>query len=295
MRSMRQALPAALSDGSRLRRAEHAENFPVALRVLPRGLRDRIRAVYDVVRVIDDLGDEGRADPAARTAALRELHAELPSVWAPDGEPTVEVLRRLRPVARQVCLPRDAFEDLIAANLADQHVTRYPDRDALLGYCALSANPIGRLVLAVFGVRATPELRRDADRVCSALQLLEHWQDVAEDRGRGRVYLPADAMAAAGVTEQDLDRQVAGPALRRLVLDETGRALALLRSGQGVVGRLGGWARVAVAGYVAGGLAAGDALRRCRGDVLARPPRTRRRDVARHLVATLVRAGRENG
>ena len=289
---MRQAPTVVPPDGTRLRRAERAENFPVALRVLPRRLRDRLRAVYDVVRVIDDLGDEGPADPAARTEALQTLRTDLPSVWATDGMPTVAVLRRLRPVARQTHLPREAFEHLVAANLADQRVTRYPDRDALMGYCALSANPIGRLVLAVFEVQATPDLLRAADRVCSALQLLEHWQDIGEDRRRGRVYLPGDAMAAAGVAEDDLDHPVAGPALRRLVLDETERALALLRSGQDVVGRLHGWARIAVAGYVAGGLAACDALRRCDGEVLARTPHARRADVARHLVITLARRGR---
>ncbi len=289
---MRQAPTLAPPDGGRLRRAERAENFPVALRVLPRGLRERLRAVYDVVRVIDDLGDEGPRDPAARTAALRGFRADLASAWTPDGAPTLDVLRRLRPVALRTPLPQEAFENLIAANLTDQRVTRYPDREALLGYCALSANPIGRLVLAVFEVTATPELLRGADRVCSALQLLEHWQDIGEDRRRGRVYLPSDAMAAAGVREEDLDRPVAGPALRRLVLDETDRALALLRSGQDVVGRVGGWARIAVAGYVAGGLAAGDALRRTGGDVLGQTARARRRDVARHLVAVLVRSGR---
>ncbi len=275
-----------------LRRAERAENFPVALRLLPARLRDRLRAVYDVVRTIDDLGDEGSARPTARIAALEALRRDLPSVWAPAGDPTIAVLRQLRPVAQTIDLPPQPFADLIEANIRDQHTTRYPDRAALMGYCALSAVPIGRLVLAVFEIRPTPALLRDADRVCTALQLLEHWQDIGEDRRRGRVYLPADAMAAAGVRASDLDADEAGPALRRLVLDETERAAALLRSGEGVVRALTGWARLAVAGYVAGGRAAADALRRCRGDVLSASPRTRRRDVARHLVMTLTGGAR---
>jgi squalene synthase HpnC len=276
----------------RLRTAERAENFPVALRMLPPRFRGRLLAVYAVVRTIDDLGDEGSSRPAARVAALEAFRADLASVWDPAREPRSEVLRRLQPVAREINLPREPFEHLIQANLADQRVTRYADRAALMDYCALSANPIGRLVLAVFEISPTPDLQCCADRICTGLQLLEHWQDVGEDRRRGRVYLPADAMAAAGVPESDLDRAQATPALRRLILDETERALALLDRGAGMVRSLRGWARPAVAGYVAGGRAAADALRRTGGDVLSTPARRRRRDVVRHLVAELARSVR---
>jgi phytoene/squalene synthetase len=143
-------------------------------------------------------------------------------------------------------------------------------------------------VLGIFGAE-TPETVELSDRVCTALQLVEHWQDVAEDRGRGRVYLPREDMDRFGVAPADLDLPVATGAVRRLVLFETDRAAALLESGAPLVGLLKGWARVAVAGYVAGGRGAVAALRRCGGDVLAASPGTRRRDVVREVGKQLLR------
>lgn len=261
-----------------LQTAESGENFPVAMRVLPAGLRRSLRAVYDVVRTVDDLGDDPGRTPAQRVEDLGGFAADLSTVWS-DQRPAAAVLRALDPA-----LPEEPFRRLVAANLQDQHVTRYGTWDELLGYCALSAEPVGRLVLAVFGVAATPELLHRADLVCTALQLLEHWQDVAEDHARGRTYLPAADMAEFGVTEADLDTRPSSPALRRLVLHETDRAAALLDEGAAVLDGLHGWARLAVAGYVAGGRAAADALRRSGGDVLAAAPAARRVDVARHLL-----------
>jgi squalene synthase HpnC len=275
--------------GARERRAvemERAENFPVALRLLPRVLRVDLRAVYDVVRLIDDVGDEAAGD---RTAQLTALADELAGLW--QGRPVhTPALVRLVPTVRSRHLPEEPFQRLVAANLQDQRVAGYEDRAQLLAYCALSAEPIGRLVLALFGVPADEAVLAASDRVCTALQLLEHWQDVGEDRRRGRVYLPQDAMRAAGVGEADLDAAEAGPALRGLVLAQTELAAELLASGSWLVSRLHGWARLAVAGYVAGGRATADALRRSGGDVLAATPRPRRRDLLRHLVPTLAGA-----
>ena len=270
---------------ARLRQAERAENFPVAARLLPSPVRAHLRAVYDVVRVIDDLGDEADGD---RVEQLHRFADDLALVWT--GEPRSPVLRRLVPTVKACDLPRDPFNRLIAANLQDQEVTRYKTWTDLLGYCRLSAAPIGRLVLGVFGVDAPPGglVERESDAVCVALQLLEHWQDVAEDRRRLRTYLPADDLLAAGVPEADLDAAAASPALRRLIAHETARALELLDCGAVVTRRLHGWARFAVAGYVAGGRAAADSLCHRGWDVLSRPPETRRRDVARHLVGGLL-------
>jgi phytoene synthase len=280
------------SPRERLRAAESSENFPVALRVLPTAVRRRLRAVYDVVRTIDDLGDDPRRDPSGRARDLRAFAADLSAVWDPGAAPAAGVLRSLVPEVRAGGLPREPFERLVAANLQDQELTRYATWDELLGYCRLSADPIGRLVLAVFAVDVAPgsAVERDSDKVCTALQLLEHWQDVAEDHAQGRTYLPAGDMADFGVTEADLDARRASPALRRLVLHETDRAVALLDEGAGLVDALHGWARVAVAGYVAGGRAAADALRRSGGDVLTGSPSARKRDVARHLVRGLAPA-----
>lgn len=284
----------------RLYEAERAENFPVALRVLPAYLRARLRAVYAVLRVIDDLGDEpvavagsgtepspGRT-PDQRLERLAAFHADLDGVWS-GASVRAPVLRELVPVVRDTGLDRDPFDRLIAANVADQRVARYATWDELLGYCALSAEPVGRIVLALFGVRSDANVVRDCDAVCTALQLLEHWADVGEDRRRGRVYLPAEDLRAFGVAETDLDADRAGPALRRLVRHETARAVAMLDDGAHAVGALRGWSRIAVAGYVAGGRAAADALDRADGDVLADgAPRRRRTDVVRHLPGALL-------
>jgi squalene synthase HpnC len=265
-----------------LRRQQHAENFPVALRLLPRRLRTDLVAVYDVARVIDDLGDQAAGD---RTALLTAFGCDLAMIWD-GGQPQHPVLRQLAPVVAACGLDREPFERLVQANLVDQRVHRYATYAQLRGYCTLSADPVGRIVLARFEVCA-PTATELSDRVCTALQLIEHWQDVAEDRRAGRVYLPEEDLAAFGVTETELDGAVASPALRRLMAFQITRAAELLDSGAPLVGLLRGWARLAVAGYVAGGRAALDALRRADGDVLAGPPRPRRRDVLRHLVSLL--------
>jgi squalene synthase HpnC len=258
------------------------ENFPVALRLLPRALRADLVAVYDVARVIDDLGDAAEGD---RSALLEEFRADLAAIWAGE-QPDHPVLVRLAPTMAAHGLPQEPFDQLVRANLADQRVHRYATYAQLRGYCTLSADPVGRIVLALFGV-SDPVATELSDRVCTALQLIEHWQDVAEDRRAGRVYLPQEDLIAFGVAETELDAAVASPALRALMTFEITRAAELLDSGAPLVGMLRGWPRLAVAGYVAGGRAAVDALRRTAGDVLTGPPRPRRRDVLRHLLVAL--------
>jgi squalene synthase HpnC len=274
-----------------LRGFERAENFPVALRLLPRQVRQDLRAVYDVVRTIDELGDGPAGQvPGGRTAALQDFAADLGGVWSGD-RPRTPVLVRLVPVVRRRNLPQDPFDRLVRANLQDQQVTGYRTFEDLLGYCALSAAPIGELVLCVFGA-GTAGRRALSERVCAALQVVEHLQDVAEDRRAGRVYLPAEDLAAAGVDLPELDAPSASPQLRRLIAAELVRVEELLDAGAPLVGSLRGWARVAVAGYVAGGRAAVDAVRRTGGDVLGRPAAVRRRDVLRHVAGTLRAARR---
>jgi squalene synthase HpnC len=284
------AIPATRASGSdqTLRRKQRAENFPVALRVLPRQLRADLVAVYDVARVIDDLGDQAAGD---RTALLAAFGRDLATIWdgsaISDGAgPEHPVLRRLVPTVRSRRLDREPFERLVQANLVDQRVHRYATYAELRGYCTLSAEPVGRIVLAVFGVGG-PTATELSDRVCAALQLIEHWQDVAEDRRAGRVYLPQEDLAAFGVAEAELDGTVASPALRSLLAFQITRAADLLDSGAPLIALVPGWARLAVAGYVAGGRAALDALRRCDGDVLAGPPHPRRRDLLRHTLGAL--------
>jgi squalene synthase HpnC len=273
-----------------LRERERDENFPVVLRVLPKAVRTDLHAVYAVARTIDDLGDLA---PGDRTAALHDFRADLHQIWR-DRAPRRPVLRALAPTVRARGLTAEPFDRLIEANLIDQWVTRYDTFGDLLRYCRLSADPVGRLVLDIFD-QSSPAAAELSDRVCQALQLLEHWQDVGEDRGMGRVYLPAEDLAAFGVRETDLDSPHANDALRELMAFETERAARLLESGAPLLAHLRGWARVAVLCYIAGGRAAVRALRRAGWDVLGCPARTRRRDIALEAAALLLRAPTAGG
>ena len=264
------------------------ENFPVALRLLPGRYRRHLTAVYGFARSADDMGDE--APPAERLALLNELEADLGRLYrpGPGGEgPRLPVVRALAPAVARCSIPAQPFLDLIQANRQDQAVTRYHTFDELLGYCRLSANPVGKIVLHVFGV-ATPGRERLSDLVCTALQLAEHWQDVAEDLRAGRVYLPGKDLAAYGVTETDLAAPSASPQVRALLAFEVRRATDLLDEGARIVGTLRGFARAAVAGYVAGGRAALAAINASDCDVLAATPRPRNRRVAAELIRAYV-------
>jgi squalene synthase HpnC len=278
----------ASAPDTELRQKERAENFPVALRVLPRRYRLHLRALYDVARVIDDLGDEVSGD---RTELLMAFRSDLDGIWL-GRPPSTPVLRQLTTTVRACDLEREPFDRLVAANLQDQAVSRYATYADLADYCTLSADPVGRVVLKIFN-SSTPRNVELSDRICTGLQLVEHWQDVTEDRRAGRIYLPQEDLKAHGVAETDLDRAVPTAAVRHLMAFETDRAADLIDSGAPLVARLRGWARLAVAGYVAGGRAAIDAIRRMDHDVLSGTPRPRRRDVAAHLAGLLGRPRRE--
>ncbi len=189
-----------------------------------------------------------------------------------DGEPEHPLLQRLARTVRECGLPEEPFRRLIEANRRDQGPVAYQTFDELLGYCALSANPVGELVLHVFGA-ASSELIELSDRVCTGLQLVEHWQDAAEDFRRGRVYLPAEDLSRFGVVPADLGSEHAQRRLRDLLAFEVERARGLLDEGAPLVGRLRGRARIAVAGYVGGGRANADAIVAAGYDVLPGAPR----------------------
>ena len=266
-----------------------AENFPVALRLLPRETRRHLLAIYGFARLADDLGDEA---PGDRMAQLGWLEADLDRAYA--GHPEHPLLQRLAPTLGALDLPRQPFVDLIDANRQDQRVRRYASYAELEQYCQLSANPVGRLVLHVFGV-ATPERIALSDAVCTGLQIVEHCQDVAEDLAQGRIYLPAEDLARFGCGEDDLGASTAGPALRGLLRFEMDRVRGLLEAGERLIGTLTGWPRLAIAGFTAGGYAAVDSIRRSGFDVLRESPKTRRRDVLRHGVRLLRAARRSKG
>jgi squalene synthase HpnC len=235
----------------------------VASRVLPGGVRRHLLALYGFFRLVDYAGDEA---PGHRDSLLDLLDADLKRVY--HGAPRVPLLRALVPTVRTCAIPREILARLIDANRQDQRVSRYEKFDDLCDYCALSANPVGQSVLHVFG-RAEPSLIELSDQVCTALQILEHCQDVGKDYEQGRIYLPAEDLRRFHCTEEDLRLPSAPTTLRGLIRFEVNRALAMLDSGSALVGRLSGVARVAVAGYVAGGRATARAFAAAGHDPLA--------------------------
>jgi squalene synthase HpnC len=260
------------------------ENFSVASIVLGRDNRRHLTAIYGYARLVDQIGDAVEGD---RLATLEAFEADLSRIF--DGvAPVHPVLARLAPTVHELDLPRGPFDRLIEANRRDQEVASYRTFDELVAYCDLSANPVGELVLHVFGA-ATPDRIALSDKVCTALQLAEHWQDVAEDRAAGRVYLPADDLGRFGVVPADLDESTAGPEVQALMAFEVDRARRLLDEGAPLVGRLGGRARIAVAGYVGGGRAALDSIAAAGYDVLSASPKAGRLGRARWTFLTYTR------
>ncbi|WP_199432332.1 squalene synthase HpnC [Qaidamihabitans albus] len=270
----------------RVRAKARSENFPVALRLLPRAHRRHLLALYSFARLVDDAGDEA---PGDRDRLLDTIARDLDRIYT-GVFPADRLYQELAVTVRECDLPRRPFERLIEANRQDQRVHRYRTFDDLAAYCTLSADPVGHLVLHAFGA-ATPERLRLSDRVCTALQLLEHCQDVAEDAAAGRIYLPAEDLERFGVGEDDLRAVRAGRPLRALLGFQVQRAVALLDAGTPLVGTLAGAARLAVAGYVAGGRATAVALADAGFDVLAATPRPTRARTAAELAALLVPGG----
>jgi squalene synthase HpnC len=262
-----------------------SENFSVASIVLGRDNRRHLTAIYGYARLVDQIGDAVEGD---RLAALDVFEIDLSRIFQ-GTMPLHPVLRRLEPTVHELALPRGPFDRLIEANRRDQQVAVYETFDELVAYCDLSANPVGELVLHVFDA-ATPDRVALSDRVCTALQLAEHWQDVAEDRAAGRIYLPAEDLGRFDVAPADLDAATAGPELRELMAFEVARARTLLDEGAPLVGRLEGRARLAVAGYVGGGRAALDAIDGAGHDVLGGAPKAGKARRALSTISTYLRA-----
>jgi squalene synthase HpnC len=261
---------ARLPDESAILPLAASENFSVASLLLGRGTRDHLTAIYGFARLVDQLGDEVEGD---RLAILDDFEQDLHRVF--DGEPQHPLLQRLAVTVRACNMPRGPFLRLIEANRRDQRTSMYGTFDELLEYCDLSANPVGELVLHVFGAATTDRIAL-SDRVCTALQLVEHWQDVGEDFRRGRIYLPAEDLERFGVDADELGATATSAPLRELLEFEVVRARHLLDEGAPLINRLRGRARIAVAGYVGGGRAALDAIAAANYEVLAGVPRATR-------------------
>jgi squalene synthase HpnC len=255
------------------------ENFPVVSVLSPRWARPHLRAIYGFARLVDNLGDEAAGD---RNALLDELEREL------DGPPRTDLMRRLHATIAARSLPREPFARLIEANRIDQRKTRYESWDDVREYCTYSADPVGRLVLAVYGRDRDPNLVAMSDSICTGLQLVNFLQDPPRDLALGRVYLPQESLRRLGVSDEELAGPLTEPVLG-LLRFEGGRARELLEAGLPLRRALGGRPGMSVALYARGGLAALDALEKAGWDVFSSRPAPTRWTFAKLIASELVR------
>jgi squalene synthase HpnC len=216
----------------------HYENFPVASFLLPQRLRPAVRTIYAFARSADDIADEGDAQPQDRLAALHVYEQALDGI-ASGARPASPLFQALAQTIAEHRLPLQPLRDLLSAFKQDVLTKRYASFDALLDYCRRSANPVGALMLALYGSDA-PRSLQDSDAICSALQLINFWQDVAIDWQKARIYLPLEDLARFGVTETHLERAIVDDAWRALMRFEVDRARALMLSGAPLALRLPG-------------------------------------------------------
>lgn len=252
---------------------DHYENFPVASVLLPARLRPAVAAIYAFARSADDFADEGDLPVAERLRLLSGYQSELDRIAR--GEATDHpVFQRLRPHIEAHALPIQLFRDLLDAFAQDVVKVRYATYDELQDYCRRSADPVGRLMLHLFEA-ATPENLRRSDAICSALQLINHWQDVGIDldkNDQGRIYLPEDDMARFGVTPESLQSRTADAKFRRLLHFQVDRARTLMLSGASLGHDLPGRIGLEIRTIVAGGLRILEKIEAAGYDVFNRRP-----------------------
>ena len=244
----------------------HYENFTVASWLLPRALRRHMYAIYAYCRGVDDLGDEARG---GRLALLDQWEAELRRCYG--GTPQDLRFVALRETIRAFDIPPEPFLRLVEANRRDQRVSRYRTFTDLLEYCTYSANPVGHLVLYLFGYRDA-ERQQLADATCTALQLTNFWQDVSVDLEKGRVYIPLEEMERFGYSERELLAHRHSDAFRRLMAFQVERTRELFRQGLALVPLVRGRLRLDLRLFSLGGLAVLDAIEGINYGVLHRRP-----------------------
>ena len=230
----------------------HYENFPVASLLLPAPLREPVSVIYRFARTADDFADEGDDPPEARLEKLNNFTTRLRSIGegnTPD-EPLFQDLAR---VARKYSLPLNLFEDLLSAFRQDVEKKRYGNYAEVLDYCSRSANPIGRLLLHLFKQTTESNLER-SDAICSALQIINFWQDVKVDHAKDRIYLPQDEMQRFGVSEAHLHEARCDDAWKQLMAFQCDRARELMLQGAPLKESLRGRIRLEIAVTVEGGL-----------------------------------------
>ena len=264
----------------------HYENFPVASVLLPRHLRLPVAAIYWFARSADDLADEGQHPASWRLDSLDRYRQQLARIEA--GQPGADPdWKRLAAAIAKYRLPMSLFRDLLDAFAQDVVQSRYSDFDHVENYCRRSANPVGRLLLHIFGQAVEPNLR-ESDAICTSLQLLNFCQDVGSDWKKDRVYFPLDEMQALGVTESHIARGIVDVPWRRLFTLQLDRALTFLYAGSALPGRLPGRSGLELRAIVAAAERIGTSLRATEGDVFTRRPVLTRLD----WVVILLRAFR---
>lgn len=255
---------------------EHYENFPVASLLLPARLRPAVETIYAFARSADDLADEGDASDQERLAALSAYEASLDRIRQGQADGSA-LFGKLAEVIHQYRLPLAPFYDLLSAFKQDVVTTRYQDFDALLDYCRRSADPVGRLMLALYE-EASEQNLNESDAICSALQLINFWQDVAIDWQKSRIYLPLDDLARFHVTEQHIAEGRTDKAWRALMQFEVERARQMMLFGAPLTLRLKGRIGWELRLVVQGGLRILEKIEQVDYDVFRRRPTLHKSD-----------------
>jgi squalene synthase HpnC len=255
---------------------EHYENFPVASLLLPRKLRPAVEAIYAFARSADDIADEGDATPEARLGALNAYEQALDKIQASEP-PETPLFESLAKVIHDYELPIQPFRDLLSAFKQDVVTKRYASYQALLDYCRRSANPVGTLMLWLYG-EVNQENLRDSDAICTALQIINFWQDIEVDWNKARIYLPLEDLARFGITERHLEDRTVAPAWRALMAFEVERARALILSGAPLASRLRGRIGWELRLVIQGGLRILELIEMIDYDVFTRRPQLRKSD-----------------
>jgi len=250
---------------------DHYENFPVASLLLPRRLRRPIETIYRFARSADDIADEGDASDAARLRGLADYSVELDRINS-GHDPATPAFRELALAIDEWRLPVQLFCDLLDAFAQDVVKKRYADYPELLDYCRRSANPIGRLVLHLAGKASNTNLHC-SDCICTALQLINFWQDIAMDWQKDRVYLPRTDLDAFGISEAQIAAGHPSPEWAALLAFESARTHALMTEGAPLINQLPGRLGWEIRLTVQGGLRVLERIRLVRGDVFGERPR----------------------
>ena len=249
---------------------DHYENFPVASILMPKRLRRPVAAIYHFARAADDIADEGDLPNEERLAQLDAFRAELARI-ATNETPLTPLFHNLTVEIRQHALPMQPLYDLLDAFSQDVVQKRYANFDELLDYCRRSANPVGTLLLHLYE-EATPVNIKYSDAICTSLQLINFWQDVAKDYAIGRIYLPLDELAQYGVSEEQIALGVADDAWRALMQFQVSRARAMMLSGAPLGSILTGRIGLEMRMIIAGGLRILSKLEAVQFDMFERRP-----------------------